>query len=82
MRGPLREGAPEINSVHKSEVASIKPFGVFVRLEGYRTNGLVHVSQVIQYLPEANLGKYISSSCLVLRCFCLVLTCLCNPGTS
>lgn len=46
MRGPLKEGAPEMNSVHKAEVASIKPFGVFVRMEGYRTNGLVHVSQV------------------------------------
>ena len=46
MRGPLKDGAPEMNSVHRAEVASIKPFGVFVRMEGYRTNGLVHVSQV------------------------------------
>ncbi len=27
-------------------MASVKPFGLFVRLKGYRANGLVHLSQV------------------------------------
>ena len=37
---------PEIGSVHKATVVSIRAFGAFVRMEGYQSNGLVHVSQV------------------------------------
>ena len=30
-----------------------KPFGAFVELHGYRTHGLVHISQLAQYRVEA-----------------------------
>lgn len=35
-----------MGSVLEAAVASVKPFGLFVRLKGYRANGLVHLSQV------------------------------------
>ncbi|OAE24828.1 hypothetical protein AXG93_4242s1000 [Marchantia polymorpha subsp. ruderalis] len=40
--GPL----PELYSIHKATVHSIRPFGLFVKLDGYRNHGLVHISQV------------------------------------
>jgi polyribonucleotide nucleotidyltransferase len=43
---PLDEGLPEINSIHRGIVRNIRPFGLFVDLEGFRRNGLVHNSQI------------------------------------
>ncbi|XP_024543783.1 nucleolar protein of 40 kDa [Selaginella moellendorffii] len=37
---------PELYSICRGRVHSVKPFGLFVRLEGYRAHGLVHLSQV------------------------------------
>eukprot|EP00877_Chromochloris_zofingiensis_P006031 jgi/Chrzof1/1681/Cz10g17030.t1 len=48
--GPLSDELPEVNSVHKGIVKRIEPYGVFVQLEGYRKFGLVHASQVSNYL--------------------------------
>ena len=45
-RTNLSSEAPPIGSVHKASVMSIKPFGVFVAMEGFRSNGLVHLTQV------------------------------------
>jgi hypothetical protein len=42
----LQEGAPEPGSVHRATVRNVRPFGVFVELQGYRRHGLVHNSQV------------------------------------
>jgi len=47
--GPGNPNPPEIGSVHKASVVSIRPFGAFVRLEGFQSNGLVHVSQVLPH---------------------------------
>lgn len=47
--GPVSYEPPELDSVHKATIASLRPFGAFVRLEGYRANGLVHVSQVSHF---------------------------------
>lgn len=30
----------------RGTVASVKPYGIFVRMEGFRANALVHLSQV------------------------------------
>ncbi|CAM6041789.1 unnamed protein product [Sphagnum compactum] len=38
--------APALNSIHRATVHSIRPFGIFVRFDGYRNHGLVHLSQV------------------------------------
>lgn len=38
--------APPLYSIHKATVHSIRPFGIFVQMEGYRNHGLVHLSQV------------------------------------
>ena len=46
-RGPQQEGAPEQGAILASKVHTIKPFGVFVQMQGWRTNGLVHVRQVL-----------------------------------
>jgi len=40
------EPLPEVSSVHKGQVASIQSFGIFVRIDGFRKQGLVHVSQI------------------------------------
>ncbi|GAQ77558.1 hypothetical protein KFL_000010070 [Klebsormidium nitens] len=37
---------PVLYSIHRASVQSVRPFGLFVKLEGYRRNGLVHVTQV------------------------------------
>ena len=68
MRVPLQEGAPELNSVHRAEVASIKPFGVFVRMQGYRTNGLVHVSQVAPSRRKCQQAHQEQQICLYMTC--------------
>jgi predicted RNA-binding protein with RPS1 domain len=38
--------AVQVGSVIQASVASVKPYGIFVRLKGFRANGLVHLSQV------------------------------------
>lgn len=43
---PQSDLPPELDSVHRGTVQSIRPFGVFVQLEGFRKYALVHSSQV------------------------------------
>uniref|UniRef100_A0A3P8WFI6 Zinc finger CCHC domain-containing protein 17 n=1 Tax=Cynoglossus semilaevis TaxID=244447 RepID=A0A3P8WFI6_CYNSE len=40
------EGLPPIYSILKGEVVSVQTYGAFVRLPGYRKEGLVHVSEM------------------------------------
>lgn len=42
----LKEEPPNVGTTHKAIVQSVKSYGAFVRLEGYKSNGLVHSSQV------------------------------------
>ena len=42
----LQEGPPEQGTIHRATVRNVRPFGVFVEMEGYRRHGLVHNSQV------------------------------------
>jgi hypothetical protein len=44
--GPQSNEPPEVGTVHRATVATVKPFGVFVRIQGFRSNGLVHFTQV------------------------------------
>lgn len=44
--GPQSDEPPEVGSIHQASVRSVKPFGLFVQLPGFRANGLVHLSQV------------------------------------
>ena len=44
--GPQRDEPPEEGTVHKATVRRIEPYGVFVQLDGFRKQGLVHSSQV------------------------------------
>jgi len=41
---------PAVYSIHKCSVRSVRPFGIFVELPGYRKHGLVHLSQISNYL--------------------------------
>ena len=43
---PPPGGLPELFSIHRGRVARVQPFGAFVSLEGYRRDGLVHISQL------------------------------------
>ena len=42
----LKEDPPAVGTTHRATVQSVKSYGAFVRLEGYKSNGLVHSSQV------------------------------------
>lgn len=37
---------PEVGSIHHARVVSVRPFGAFVDLPGYRKQALIHSSQV------------------------------------
>lgn len=52
-RGADDEPPPELYSIHRGKVSSIKEYGVFVELEGRRRHGLVHISQVSETRVEA-----------------------------
>eukprot|EP00887_Chlorella_sp_A99_P003531 scaffold7.g3531.t1 len=47
---PASEEPPELHSVHRGVVQSVRPFGVFVRIDGFRKYGLVHFSQISDHL--------------------------------
>jgi len=42
----LREEPPELFSVYKGKIASIQEYGAFVAIEGFKKQGLVHISQI------------------------------------
>ncbi|KAL4425307.1 hypothetical protein ABPG75_009323 [Micractinium tetrahymenae] len=44
---------PELHSIHHGAVQQVRPFGVFVKLDGYRKYGLVHFSQISDHLSFA-----------------------------
>lgn len=49
--GPAQEpagldGLPPVHSISKGEVVSVQTYGAFVRLPGYKKEGLVHVSEM------------------------------------
>eukprot|EP00775_Hariotina_reticulata_P012440 gene12440-12577_t len=48
--GRLSDEPPEVGSIHRGEVKRVEAYGVFVALQGYRKYGLVHASQVANYL--------------------------------
>ncbi|PNH10420.1 hypothetical protein TSOC_002850, partial [Tetrabaena socialis] len=48
--GPETDEPPEVGSIHRATVKRIEAYGVFVALEGFRRHGLVHTSQVSNYL--------------------------------
>lgn len=43
---PPVDAPPEVGSIHHGRVVSVRPFGAFVELPGYRRQALVHHSQV------------------------------------
>lgn len=43
---PVSEDPPAVGSIQQGAVRTVKPFGVFVQLKGYRKHVLVHHSQV------------------------------------
>jgi predicted RNA-binding protein with RPS1 domain len=47
------EAAPELWSIHQGTVQSVRPFGVFVELDGFRKYALVHFSQLSDHLTFA-----------------------------
>eukprot|EP00271_Cylindrocystis_brebissonii_P019185 TRINITY_DN573_c0_g2_i1.p1 TRINITY_DN573_c0_g2~~TRINITY_DN573_c0_g2_i1.p1 ORF type:complete len:642 (-),score=166.07 TRINITY_DN573_c0_g2_i1:333-2183(-) len=48
-RSNLSDALPELYSVHKASVRSVRPFGLFVEMEGFRKHALVHLSHVSDY---------------------------------
>jgi len=45
-RHKQKEDAPKLYSIHQGQVSRIQPYGVFVRITGFRKQGLVHKSQM------------------------------------
>eukprot|EP00466_Bigelowiella_natans_P005121 jgi/Bigna1/132051/aug1.16_g6759 len=51
----VEEKLPDLNSVQRGVVVDIKKFGAFVEMEGFRTNGLIHISQLSnRHVEEAD----------------------------
>lgn len=48
-RGSDADVIPELYSIHKATVRSVRPFGIFVQMEGFRKHALIHVSHVSEY---------------------------------
>ncbi|PSC76425.1 S1 RNA binding domain-containing [Micractinium conductrix] len=44
---------PELYSIHRAAVQQVRPFGVFVKIDGYRKFGLVHFSQISEHIHFA-----------------------------
>lgn len=61
-RGAQKEGAPEQGAVLASKVHTVKPFGIFVQMEGWRTNGLVHVRQVLALVVLLAAAQLVSAA--------------------
>jgi hypothetical protein len=49
--------AAQVGAVLRGTVSSVKPYGLFVRLEGFRANALVHLSQVRRPPARAEHGS-------------------------
>ena len=47
---PLSDEPPPLNSTHRAAVREVKPYGVFVRLDGFRKNALVPTREVSEHL--------------------------------
>jgi len=47
------EPLPPLNSIHRGVVTNIKQFGAFVELEGFKRQGLVHISRLANSRVEA-----------------------------
>lgn len=43
---PVSDTPPSVGSIHRGTVHTIKPFGLFIAIPGYRRHVLVHHSQV------------------------------------
>ena len=37
---------PDVGTIHRARVLSVKPFGAFAGIDGFRKDGLVHISQL------------------------------------
>ncbi|KAL2085324.1 hypothetical protein ACEWY4_018644 [Coilia grayii] len=44
-QGPM-EGMPDLYSILRGEVASVTTYGAFVKVEGFKKQGLVHISEM------------------------------------
>lgn len=53
-----RRCAAQVGAVVRGTVASVKPYGIFVRMEGFRANALVHLSQV--QMPRCPVERHLS----------------------
>lgn len=38
--------APKVGSIHKGKVVKIETYGAFIEIEGFKSHGLVHISQI------------------------------------
>jgi hypothetical protein len=71
--GRLSDDPPPVGSIHRGTVHAVKPFGVFVAIQGYRRHVLVHHTQVGQGLrfrgrvarvcPSRGLASWLLGTC-------------------
>jgi len=52
-RGPQTDAPPEEGSMHRATIKGMRPFGVFVELQGYRRWGMVHLSQLSNHMESS-----------------------------
>lgn len=50
---------PELNKIYRGRVATVKDFGAFIKIDGFFSHGLVHVSHLSNKQRVENAGDYI-----------------------
>ena len=58
---PLSDEPPSVGSIHRGVVQTIKPFGVFVAIEGFRKHVLIHHTQVKLHRGGVRGGDVVTS---------------------
>ena len=69
---------PPMYSIHHGRVINTRSFGAFIKLPGFRTNGLVHITQVLYGSRVENMADELS---IGQKVWVKVIKIKCQPGT-
>ena len=53
---------PEPGSIHYGTISGIQEFGAFVRLDGFRYDGLVHISELAMHVATVRKASRVKES--------------------
>jgi polyribonucleotide nucleotidyltransferase len=61
------EPLPAVNSIHLGRVKSIQDYGAFIAIEGFKKQGLCHITQITKNKLEGKEGVKILYFCVYLK---------------